>query len=294
MFTRPHRLSLMSESILQDTAKSNPQTLFYVYHQGEQSGPVSLTDIAARVRSRALDLNDYIYDEAASDWIVIVAHPGLSESIKDVKPASSVTPTGPVAKVLAPAVDGHPNEWFALKGNLRFGPFAYTEIIHLLQEKSMYDSDFVWHAGLKEWKKVADLPDFHPEAIRKLRELGQTKLNEVFFRRRHARIQHDGSILMHNNQKVFRGTSLEISAGGAGIMLETAALEVGNQVFLHFKPASELPPFNAVCEIVSRRPVNSADVLAPIHYGVKFLKIESTLTDAIENLALRVTTKKVA
>lgn len=276
----------MSEATHHDTPKSSIQTLFYVHHQGEQSGPLSLSEIAARVRSHALDLNDYIYDERASDWLVLVAHPELSELVKDVKPVANVSPSAPI--------EGHPNEWFALKGNLRFGPFAYTELIRLLQEKSMHDSDFVWHSGLKEWKKIADLSDFTPEAIHRLRELGQPKLDEVFFRRRHARVQHDGSILMHNNQKVFRGKSLEISAGGAGIVLETAALEVGHQVFLHFKPASELPPFNAVCEVVSRRPINSADALAPIHYGVKFLKIESTLTDAIETLAARMTSKKVA
>jgi hypothetical protein len=273
----------------QDSApKPSQQSLFYIYHQGEQKGPISLNEIASKVRSRELEMNDYLYDEAASDWTVLVAYPALSELIKDIKvaaPAPKVEPAKPA--------DGA-DEWFALKGNLRFGPFAYTELVRLLQEKSMHDSDYVWFAGLKEWQKVADLPQFSADAIRKLRESGQSGLDEVFFRRRHARIQHDGSILMHNNQKVFRGKSLEISAGGAGIVLETTTLDVGHQVFLHFKPASDLPPFNAVCEVVSRRPVDSADALAPMHYGVKFLKIETKTTKAIEALAARHLTKKAS
>lgn len=263
------------------TLKESRQSLFYVYHQGEQKGPISLGEVALKVRRRELEMNDYLYDEAASDWTPLVAYPALSELIKDVK---SAPPSSPRVASGAPSGDA-PNEWFALKGSLRFGPFAYTELIRLLQEKSMHDSDFVWHAGLTDWQKVAELPEFSSNAIRKLRESGQAALDEVFFRRRHARIQHDGSILMHNNQKVFRGKSLEISAGGAGIVLDTSALDVGHQAFLHFKPASDLPPFNAVCEIVSRRPVNPTDRLASMHYGVKFLKIETSTVKRIEVLA---------
>jgi hypothetical protein len=273
---------------MQDQAQktTSQQSLFYVYHQGEQKGPISLGEIASKLRTRELEMNDYLYDEASSDWALIAAYPALTDLIKDVQVAA------PAQQKQVEVKAGEANEWFALKGNLRFGPFAYTELVRLLQEKSMHDSDFVWHAGLKEWKKVAELSQFNPEAIRKLRESGQAGLDEVFFRRRHARMEHDGSILMHNNQKVFRGKSLEISAGGAGIVLDTTKLEVGHQVFLHFKPAKDLPPFNAVCEVVSRRPVNSADALAPIHYGVKFLKIESKTTKAIEALAAQ--TKKAA
>jgi hypothetical protein len=272
------------------TETSQKQTLFYVYHQGEQKGPISLGEIATKVRKHELEMNDYLYDEASSDWTVLISYPALSDLIKDVK---SVTPVHPA--VAARVADGKtPDEWFALKGNLRFGPFAYTELIRLLQEKSMHDSDFVWHAGLKEWQKVSELSEFSSEAIRKLRDSGQTSLDDVFFRRRHARIQHGGSILMHNNQKVFRGKSLEISAGGAGIVLETVALDIGHQAFLHFKPASDLPPFNAVCEIVSRRSVDSVDSLARMHYGVKFLKVEMKTTKAIEALTAQQAAKKAA
>jgi len=274
--------------MINSSQNTTQQSLFYVYHQGEQKGPISLGEIASKIRSRELEMNDYLYDEASSDWALLAAYPALSDLIKDVQVAA------PAQQKEEPVVAGEPSEWFALKGNLRFGPFAFTELIRLLQEKSMHDSDFVWHAGLKEWKKVADLPQFTAEAIRSLKESGQTGLDEVFFRRRHARMSHDGSILMHNNQKVFRGKSLEISAGGAGVVLETNTLEVGHQVFLHFKPAKDLPPFNAVCEVVSRRPVNSADALAPLHYGVKFLKIESKTTKAIEALAARQQTKKAS
>lgn len=269
------------------------QTQYYVYHAGEQVGPFGLEEIASKVHAKELEMNDYIYDDLIKDWTILVAFPLLSEAMSKVKPMTPV----PTHTSTAKKSEGASDEWFALKGDLRFGPFAYTEIVRLLQDKSMYESDYVWHAGMAEWQKIAELPDFTPDAIKKLRDAGLPQMNEVFFRRRHARLQHDCSILMHNNQKVFRGKGLEISAGGAGIVLdvrEAKNLDVGHQVFLHFKPASDLPPFHAVCEVVSRRPVNSADPSAPMHYGVKFLKIEDKTSKAIELLAERHRTGQAA
>lgn len=262
------------------TSNQSEQTHFYVFHEGVQGGPFSLPEIADRVRTSLLDLNDYLYDERAADWIFLAVHAGLSPLIADIKAET------PVA-VKPLIIDGAPNEWFALKGELRFGPFAYAELIRLLQEKSLHDSDYVWHSGLKDWQIISDLPEFSADAIRKIRQSGDAKLDDVFFRRRHARIPHDCSVLLHNNRKVYRGQGLEISAGGAGLLLETPSIDIGLQVFLHFKPAADLPPFNAVCEITSRRAINAADVTAPTHYGVKFVKIEPKTTKAIEALAAR-------
>lgn len=266
---------------------SMSQTHYYVYHAGEQIGPFSLEEVASKVHAKEIEMSDYVYDDEIKDWTILVAFPLLAEAMAKIPNAPLPTPIHATAPLKS---ETSSDEWFALKGDLRFGPFAYTEIVRLLQDKSMYESDFVWHVGMTEWQKIADLPEFNADAIKKLRDQGLPLMNEVFFRRRHTRVQHDCSILMHNNQKVFRGKGLEISAGGAGIVLdvrESKSLDVGHQVFLHFKPASDLPPFNAVCEVVSRRPVNSADPVAPMHYGVKFLKIEAKLSQQIEKLADR-------
>lgn len=264
------------------------QTQYYVYHAGEQIGPFSLEEIASKVHAKELEMSDYLYDDLVKDWTILVAFPLLSEAMAKIKPNTPVPQPIHATAPLKPETTS--DEWFALKGDLRFGPFAYTEIVRLLQDKSMFESDYVWRLGMNEWQKIADLPEYNAEAIKKLRDQGLPQMNEVFFRRRHTRVQHDCSIIMHNNQKVFRGKGLEISAGGAGIVLdvrESKNLDVGHQVFLHFKPASDLPPFHAVCEVVSRRPINTADPVAPMHYGVKFLKIEDKLSKAIELLAGR-------
>jgi hypothetical protein len=252
------------------------QTLFYVSHVGVQDGPFSIAEIVARVVDGKLDKSDYIYDEGAGDWLILMAHPELSSQLMHDplrKPAPSTLET---PKPLSS------EEWYILKKEMRYGPFAIQEILKLLQEKSVFDSDFVWRTGMKTWCMLSECADFSAENINKLRESG-TPINETYFRRRYARAAYDTSILVHDNKKVYKGQSVELSEGGAGIMLETPTLEVGHKLYLHFKPASELPSFNAVCEVVSRRMVNSSDKNAPVHYGVKFTSIERHYTHKIHD-----------
>ncbi|HVK61018.1 MAG TPA: PilZ domain-containing protein, partial [Bdellovibrionales bacterium] len=165
---------------------------------------------------------------------------------------------------------------------MRYGPFAIQEVLKLLQEKSVHDSDFIWRSGMKTWCMIAECADFTPENISKLRDSG-APINETYFRRRYARAAYGTSILVHDNKKVFKGQSVELSEGGAGIVLDTPTLEVGHKLYLHFKPAHELPSFNAVCEVVSRRMTSSSDKSAPVHYGVKFTSIERHYTHKIHD-----------
>ncbi len=252
------------------------QSLFYVSHVGVQDGPFSLDDIVGRVQDGRLDKSDYIYDEAAGDWLILMAHPELSSKLMH-DPLRKPTPPAAEAPKAATA-----EEWYVLKKEMRYGPFGIQEIVKLLQEKSVLDSDFIWRTGMKTWCMISECQEFSPENMAKLRDAG-TPINETYFRRRYARAAYDTSILVHDNKKVFKGQSVELSEGGAGIMLDTPTLEVGQKLYLHFKPASDLPSFNAVCEVVSRRSVNSSDKSAPVYYGVKFTSIERHYTHKIHD-----------
>ncbi len=247
------------------------QELFFVAHAGEQAGPFSLDEIFSRIESRELDPNDYIYDEASQDWVVLMAYPALSEKMKSMKPSAPPKPSPGSASVTPMHVGAV--EWFVLKGENKFGPFTLLDVVKMLQDKSVFEFDYVWHAGLKAWKRVAEVEDFRPEAIRSLKEARLPDLTEIFFRRRHARVGHGASILVHDNKSVWKGRSVEISSGGAGVVVENAFLQPGQAIHLHFKPGDGMPAFNATCEVVSKKFVQVAGQSSPVRYGVKFVHL---------------------
>lgn len=250
------------------------QTLFYVARNGKQEGPISLDAIVERVNTKTLDPSDYLYDEEKKDWVMLMAHPPLSERLKGAKPVSA--PAAPQKKVEPDAA-----EWYVLKDNNKFGPFGHTEVVKMLQEKSLREFDYVWHAKLPSWERVASVPDFSPDSMKQLKDSGVTGLNEIFFRRRHARAEYGASILLHDNKRVYKGQSVEVSAGGAGIVVENGSWKKGDQIYMHFKPGDGVPPFNAVCEIVSKKGSGSEKY----QYGVKFTSIPVNTAEQINEFA---------
>lgn len=258
------------------------QELFYVARNGQQDGPFSIEDIVTKVKAKALDSTDYCYDEATSDWVMLMAHASFKDALKEEKPAAVIPMTPPPnpASKAAP----NPEDWFVLKGDLRFGPFAKSEVVRLLQEKSLELTDYIWTPSMPSWERVADTKTFSTDEIRKLKESGLAGIDEAFFQRRHRRIGYGASLLVHDNRRLFKGQGVEISEGGAGFVLESSTFEPGQKLFMHFKPDADLPSFNAYCEVVSRRaPKSGAD--KHFHYGIKFLKIDQTATEKIQQLA---------
>ncbi len=268
------------------------QMEYYVSANGEQQGPFTAEQIVERVNRKTLDASDYLFDESKQDWIMLMAHSQLSQALKTLKPVSSTSGSSVSALRAGQSKDGgggEITEWFVLKGESKFGPFSYPELIKMLQDKSIFEFDYVWHVGLKAWERIATIAEFSPDKVRNFRGSNEGPINEVFFRRRHARAHHGASILVHDNRAVYKGRSIEVSAGGAGIVIENAMLQPGESLYLHFKPGDQTPPFNAACEIISKSFVNASDKSAPVRYGVKFTKIETQTQQILNEFALKKT-----
>jgi len=76
---------------------------------------------------------------------------------------------------------------------------------------------------------------------------------------------------------------VEVSAGGAGLVIEGAQFEIGQQIYLHFKPGQNVPAFNAICKVMSQR----GNV-----FGVQFIKISGVAKQFIAEYAENSSNKK--
>lgn len=260
---------------------------YKVSHLGEESGPFSLEEIVGKVRAKELELFDYIFDETKKDWLLLMEHPELAANLKSNKPprpptlgqteaipAAAPTPVQTATQTsVAAGTEGA--EWFVLKGEHRFGPFGFNEVVRMLQQKVVYPFDFVWNAHLNDWKRLAEVPDFRSENIRTIFEK-QGKKSEIFTSRKHKRKKHATRVIIHDNLSLWRGESFEVSKGGVGVTMKNALVVPGQQVFVHFSGGEGLPAFNAVCEVVSKKFVNDA---SPVEYGLKFISLSPEVQD---------------
>jgi hypothetical protein len=258
---------------------------YLVSHKGQEVGPFTLDEILNHVREKELDLFDYIFDEAAQDWVLLMEHAEVSgrlKSLKPQRPPSALKTETPVSTAKAGKTVAflHPvSEWFLLKGEHRFGPFSYSDLVKMLQQKAAFPFDFTWHAGMNTWKRIAELEDFQPERIRSLFVQTASKKTagaEVFAQRKFPRQRFNGRVLIHDNTKLWKGEGFEISQGGVGITMSNALVAPGQQLIVHFKSEEGFPSFNAVCEVVSKKFVNDN---SPIQYGLKFLTLSQEVQE---------------
>lgn len=254
---------------------------YYLSNNGTHIGPFSHETVLKKIEAQEHQWTDYVFDEGIGEWLMLLEHPEFSMKLSE-------RPSSRPAEMISLKDTLKDKEWFILKEGNNYGPFSQLELVQMLQEKTLFEHDYIWHAKLPAWKRVAEVEDFSPESIRNMKTSAEMELSEIFFRRRHARAAYGASLIVHNNKSVFRGESLEISAGGAGVLIDNPNLQPGQSLFLHFQPGNGVPPFNAVCQIVSKQFVkDSSSGADPIKYGVKFTTLSQSVRESIKNFTTK-------
>lgn len=258
---------------------------YYLSHSGTHIGPFSLETVLDKVTNTEHQWTDYVYDETIGDWLMLMEHPDFAPHCG--VQLAAMAPPAPI-KILPPELEEQSlqmKEWFILRDGNNHGPFSRLEVVQMLQEKTLFEFDPIWKTKMQTWKPLAEVPEFSPAAIRELSASKEEKVTEIFFRRRHPRAAYGASLIVHNSKMVFKGHAFEISAGGAGILIENSALHPGQSLFLHFQPGDGVPPFNAVCQIVSKQYVTTSASRDenPIKYGVKFTNLSQSVRESIKN-----------
>jgi len=257
---------------------------YYLSNNGTHIGPYTRETVLKKIEAQEHQWTDYVYDETVGEWMMLLEHPEFAAKLAQ-KPSSRPSFAPPKGATPGALKD---KEWFILKEGNNYGPFCQLELIQMLQEKTLFEYDYIWHAKLPAWKRVAEVEEFSSEKIRSMKESKDVDVAEIFFRRRHARASYGASLIVHNNKTVFRGQALEISAGGAGVLINTPNLQPGQSLFLHFQPGDGVPPFNAVCQIVSKQFIkDAAGESEPVKYGVKFTNLSQSVRESIKNFTTK-------
>jgi hypothetical protein len=265
------------------------QSLFYISKDGANIGPFPLETVLKKIEGLEIQWTDYLYDDVRQEWIMILEYPLLTEKFNSGFGRPQANPMVPPDYGLqGPDNKLKEKAWFILRDGNNYGPYSYLELLQMLQEKTLYEHDFVWQQGLDAWKRIAELNEFSAEAVKNLKDHGDNGIKEIFFRRRHIRAKYGCTLILHDNKSIYKGRSVEIGAGGAGIVVPTQALHPGQNVFLHFQPGDGVPPFNAICNVVSKKFVRTEEKQpdsGQVRYGVRFTSLSTNVRETIKSFA---------
>jgi hypothetical protein len=290
-------------------ANTNPREQFeyYVSKGGDNLGPWAIDEIVAQMSRTELAPTDFVYIEAREEWIPLMECEAVRNHLQLSRPKAPPPTNRDTASSIEPkqqqtaekrndqasdkVVGPDPEQWFVQKGVNRYGPFTHLGIIQALQEKTVYDFDFVSQKGSDSWVRIAEHEAFQPERIRELAsQIGGREKAEgyIFTSRQHPRIPFTSDVLVHDEHSVWVGKTFEASVGGSGLVIENSTLTPGQVLRMHFSSCDDVPAFNALGEIVGKR--YSSDVRgakSPVKYSVRFLQIDSQISKAVEEMARR-------
>jgi len=292
------------------------QDSYFVSHAGQTYGPWTVAEICQRFAKMELIAADYVYVDASSEWIPILECQVIVEALKAQKPAAPPPKAPPPKQAIASeskstspeplssAKTKEPSraepelgdlhdassdkaEWFVQKDTHRYGPFTQLGLIRGLQEKTIFDYDLIWRKGMESWVRVMDHELFKPEAIRHIRKENPTEAKRFFFERKHPRLDVQCDVLVHNGKSVWVAKAFQLSEGGCGLLIPNALLQPGQVLTLHFPEWNGLKAFHATAEIMSKRFVpNVRDARTKVPYGVKFLKVEKKVQQALHEFVV--------
>lgn len=264
------------------------QKQFYLAKNGAHVGPFSFEEVFVKINAAEYQWTDYVYDDTAQDWVMLMEHPDYSSTFSEglARPTTKTPKSSGKTMDVSPEKQLRQKAWYTLREGNNYGPFSMMDLLQMLQEKTLFEYDYIWNESMTTWTRLAEVPEFHHDRVRKLKDSGDVDVSEVFFRRRHARVAYGCSLIVHNHKTLFRGNSFEISEGGAGVMIENKSLEPGQSLYLHFQPGDGVPPFNAVCSIVNKQWPKTVSVQdSTVKYGVKFTSISQSARQSIKEFA---------
>lgn len=260
---------------------------FYLARKGLQVGPYTVNEVLEKLHSSEHVWNDYIYEESREDWMLILEHPLFASKYNEGWARQNITEVA--------AHPFHDKKWLVLKDDKKFGPFTYLEIVQMLQERTIVEQDTIATIAHQSFRKVKEFEEFSSLKVKQLLSQGDRHVKEVFNRRRFPRAAYDGTLIVHDNKTVFLGQSFQISAGGAGLLIPSQALEPGQTLLLHFHPTATVPAFNAVAAVISKFNTEHEDPQTQPHrYGVKFTSLSQTIKDQIYSFTSNLKSKDAA
>lgn len=166
-------------------------------------------------------------------------------------------------------------EWFILRGDMKYGPYEYKSLITMIQNGELYDYNFVWAPHLENWTLVGDLQEFSKDRLCRLIET-KDHLAGSFKDRKVPRVDLVTAVYAHNDHAFFDGQTVSVSENGALVLLNDPLLQPGQHILLHFRTSDVNPEsFNVLCEIVRKNySKQRLNVKSGLHYAVRFLQVQ--------------------
>ncbi len=249
---------------------------WYYVLKGNRQGPVAIEVLQEMVTKTELTLADFVWKKGFENWKKIKEIEELQPKIK-APPAPTPAPTPTrveatpaAAQVQAPvkveetqnisrlefkemslkSLGEESRVIFVRIGSDRgedpaeFGPFTLKQLKQLFKENRINGKTYVFTAGMKEWKFLADFSEYQELFAEKAPVIKDDE------RRTAIRKPFLARLLIQNNRTVYEGICRDISIGGMQILTDDFKGALGERISINIHPENTEYHFTASGSVV--------------------------------------------
>lgn len=249
---------------------------WYYVLEGNRHGPVAVEVIEQMMKSGDLKAEDFVWKKGFENWKKLKDVPELEEKESPAIPAPILPEIKESLKDLS-LKDLNPDErlLFVRIGTDRggvsndYGPFSLKQLKQLFKENRINGKTLVFIKGLKEWKFLADYPEFQ-EIFEELPPVIQES-----DRRQTIRKPFIARLFIQNNKNLYEGICRDISVGGMQILVDDFKGNAGDKITINVHPENSDYHFTSSGVVVRILEGNSG-------FSFRFLGLSDEAKRAIE------------
>lgn len=229
---------------------------WYYVQKGNRHGPVAIEVIESMITNQELKSEDYVWKKGFDNWMKIKDVDRLKPKMAEPKP-KEVAPA-PEVQAMPPEIASQPEKVFSFKdfnedervifiriGNDRgeapsdYGPFSVKQLKQLYKENRINGKTHVFTSGMKEWKLLADLPEYQtvfeelPPVIKESER--RVTVRKPFIAR----------LFIQNNKALYEGICRDISIGGMQVLIDNFKGHAGDRISINVHPENSEYHFTA-------------------------------------------------
>lgn len=224
---------------------------WYYVQKGNRQGPVAVEVLLTMISNQELKADDFVWKKGFENWKKIRETPELEVQQTPAAPSIPLEMAAPIFKEIS-LKDLSPDErvLFIRIGSDRggaatdYGPYSLKQLKQLFKENRINGKTYVFAKGMKEWKILADIPEYQ-ELFEELPPVLKEADRRVSMRKPFV-----ARMFVQNNKSVFEGICRDISIGGMQVLMDNFSGNAGDRISINVHPENTEYHFTAAGVVV--------------------------------------------
>jgi len=179
--------------------------------------------------------------------------------------------------------------WYLKINKRESGPYRYSEVLLMIHNQDVKESDMITCRGLGGWKNLHDFKHFTQQSVKDYfdeMDLDPEDHEAIHFRKA-MRVPFKEAVLVVSGNQLFQAICIDVSTGGCMIKVKRGKIPMDSQIKIHIYDNKELncPTFNLIGTVkrIIAQDVKKENETLFDQLGIEFSMVKKSQRELLQN-----------